>query len=96
MKEDKTFTLTVGEGKAKYMDNDYDLDAKSVGEFSGTFRLDEASMTPLLLTAPDYSEEEIIGAFDKSQSGAFVVRIKLRTVNVEGDVKSVVVELSAE
>ena len=41
-------------------------------------------------------EEDIIGAFGKSQSGTFVVRIKLRTVNVEGDVKSVVVELSAE
>ena len=96
LKNDKTFTLTVGEGKAKYMDTDYDLDAKAVGKFTGTFAIDASSATPILLTSADYSAEPIKGAFGKTADGAFCIRVKLNTAVVEGELKSVVIELTAK
>ena len=96
LKNDKTFTLTVGEGKAKYMDTDYDLDAKAIGKFTGTFEIDASSATPILLTSADYSAEPIKGAFGKTAEGTFCIRVKLNTVTVEGELKSIVIELAAK
>ncbi|MBQ7727495.1 MAG: hypothetical protein IJT60_02825 [Clostridia bacterium] len=95
LNSDNTFTLKVGEGKARYMDVDYDVDSKAVGEFTGTFAIDPSSGTPLTLTSEAYSSEGVKGAFGKTESGAFCVRVKLFTVTVEGELKSVVTELTA-
>ena len=96
LNSDKTFTLTVGAGLARYGDVDYELDSAVVGEFNGTFTLDPSSATPLLLTCEAYSSsEQVKAAFGSTTSGDFCIRIKLFTATVEGSLKSVVVELTA-
>ena len=74
----------------------HDLDAKGVGEFTGTFEIDASSATPILLTSAGYSPEPIKGAFGKNADGAFCIRVKLNTAVVEGELKSVVTELTAK
>ena len=97
LNSDKTFVLKVGEGKAKYLETDYDLDSKVVGEFTGTFEIDPSSGTPLTLTSSAYSSEGVKGAFGKTATtGAFCVRVKLFTATVEGELKTVIVDLTAE
>ena len=96
LNEDKSFTLKVGAGQAKYMDTDYELDAKSVGEFTGTFDIDVSSGTPVSLTSAAYSAEPVKAAFGKTTDGDFCIRIKLNTVTVEGELKSVTVDLAAK
>ena len=96
LNQDKTFTLKVGEGQAKYLDADYNLDAKAVGEFTGTFEVDASSATPVSLTSAAYSSEPIKAAFGKTVDGAFCIRIKLNSVTVEESLKSVVIELVAQ
>ena len=95
LNSDNTFTLKVGEGKGKYLDNDYDIDAKAVGEFTGTFTIDPSSGTPLTLTSSAYSSEGVKGAFGKTEAGTFCVRVKLFSVTVDGELKSVMTELTA-
>ena len=92
LNSDNTFTLKVGEGKAKYLDVDYDVDSKAVGEFTGTFAIDPSSGTPLTLTSSAYSFEGVKGAFGRTESGAFCIRVKLFTVTVEGEVNYSVIE----
>ncbi|MBQ1678058.1 MAG: hypothetical protein II062_00815 [Oscillospiraceae bacterium] len=96
LKEDKTFTLNVGAGQAKYLDADYDLDEKAVGEFTGTFEIDAASLTPVSLSSAEYSDESIKAAFGKTVDGDFCIRIRLNTVTVDGELKNVVIELIAQ
>ena len=96
LNEDKTFTLNVGAGQAKYLDEDYDLDAKAVGEFTGTFEIDASSTTPVSMTSAGYSSDEIKAAFGKTTDGAFCIRVKLNTVTVEGSLMSVVTDLVAQ
>ena len=96
LNQDKTFTLKVGEGQAKYMDADYVLDEKAVGEFTGTFEIDASSATPLSLNSTAYSSDNIKAAFGKTDEGKFCVRIKLNTVTIEGELKNVVLNLAAE
>lgn len=96
LNEDKTFTLNVGAGQAKYMDTDYDLDAKAVGEFTGTFEIDVSSATPAMLTSAEYSSDPIKAAFGKTVDGAFCIRIKLNTVTVDGSLRNTVIDLAAQ
>lgn len=93
LNEDKTFTLNVGAGQAKYLDADYELDEKAVGEFTGTYEIDAASLTPLSLSSAAYSSENIKAAFGKTVDGDFCIRIRLNTVTIEGELKNVVIEL---
>lgn len=93
---DNSFTLNVGAGQAKYLDNDYDIDSKAVGEFTGTYEVDAASATPVLLTSSAYSSEPVKAAFGKNTDGAFCIRIKLNSVTVDGELKTTVIDLAAQ
>ena len=96
LNQDKSFTLKVGDGQAKYLDADYDLDSKAVGEFTGTFEIDASSLTPVSMASAAYSSDIIKAAFGKTVDGAFCIRIKLNTVTVEGELKNTVIDLSAQ
>ena len=96
LNEDKTFALKVGAGQAKYLDVDYELDAKAVGDFTGTYEIDLSSATPVLMKSESYSSEPIKAAFGKTVDGEFCIRVRLNTVTVDGSLKNVVLDLAAQ